>query len=820
MAQKSGNEPIGNKKSRNIKLNNRGSAMIFVMTILSLISILGVLAMSTALINVRMRGINRDSDKNFYYLETALDEIYARTGMMSSEILKSQYESILKKLYIEGADGFFQGEGTSGTDPVKNVNENANAALKLGFMEQIFEEFALTLNYEESGEMAITDEQILLDVSTILRGYSPTLGKKDLEVRLDSILVTKQTGSAAAPNDNFILKGLCLTYTDPESQIESALTVDLKINVPYVRFVNEGDAILDYVMVANKGIEINKSGTARQTDTFTGNIYGSQISIERADVKAKSGLIASKGTISVKNEGNLSVSPAIEGGKSHLWANGLELLYTSKLESDAVSMYVQDDMTLQGDNNAVKLSGDYYGYGNEGGNGLRKAAPDKSSAILLNDKSSVVDLTGLNSLMLAGRAYLRFNTAGSTSQYVYPMGESLAVRATQVMYLIPEECITIVGADGVSIKAGSNPVAFPEGADRITLKISVPSTQTGGPREGIFEVTREQVQGEGAAALGQENSENMAAFLVALNGKIYVYFNFASDAERSEYFEKFLEEQAGSFDALLKKGEVTGEQTGSEGESGIWINGGKAETGAGRVVTSGALYQVAGNGGAEGEHLFELLQTGTDGVSDSLKWVDYGRMLSASFENIQNNLAETMKVSGRIKSDSIGADALLPAGNYVRLNELKKLDWLYRTKEVDGNQCEVFLTGRDVEIIGKPGGGVTVKAPGGNQSMQGGLIVSYGDVTVDVKNGDVNFDGLIIAGGTIRIKGNEEKGTVNLTAAAQNYLSLLEEEEIAKYFYDYSDAASTVLNDYEDFVVKENWSRTGRERGGDADEEN
>ena len=56
--------------------------------------------------------------------------------------------------------------------------------------------------------------------------------------------------------------------------------------------------------------------------------------------------------------------------------------------------------------------------------------------------------------------------------------------------------------------------------------------------------------------------------------------------------------------------------------------------------------------------------------------------------------------------------------------------------------------------------------------------------------------------------------SARLTADGQTYEPILDREETAKYFYDYRDPASTVLNDYEDFVTRENWSRSGRERGG------
>ena len=44
------------------KLNNSGSAMILALTVLSMIAILGIMALSSALLNVRMRDLNRKSD--------------------------------------------------------------------------------------------------------------------------------------------------------------------------------------------------------------------------------------------------------------------------------------------------------------------------------------------------------------------------------------------------------------------------------------------------------------------------------------------------------------------------------------------------------------------------------------------------------------------------------------------------------------------------------------------------------------------------------------------------------------------------------------
>ena len=118
------------------KLNNAGSTMIMALTIVSLIAILGVMALSTALLNVKMRNLNRRSDKNFYYLETALDEIYAQTGRMASNILKENYVEVMGALYKDGY----------------RTNDEANLQLKSMFINDLLADEAFVI------EMPLSDD--------------------------------------------------------------------------------------------------------------------------------------------------------------------------------------------------------------------------------------------------------------------------------------------------------------------------------------------------------------------------------------------------------------------------------------------------------------------------------------------------------------------------------------------------------------------------------------------------------------------------------------------------------------------------------------
>lgn len=123
------------------------------------------------------------------------------------------------------------------------------------------------------------------------------------------------------------------------------------------------------------------------------------------------------------------------------------------------------------------------------------------------------------------------------------------------------------------------------------------------------------------------------------------------------------------------------------------------------------------------------------------------------------------------------------------------------------NGCCVLLSGDSVHVeLGAGGDSASVTTLGRTFSMDGGLVVSAKDIEI---GGEGAFNGLFMAAGQISVT-----GSARLTADGQTYEPILDREETAKYFYDYSDPASTVLNDYEDFVTRENWSRSGRERGG------
>lgn len=790
------------------KRNNAGSAMIMALTVISLIAILGVMALSTALLNVKMRNLNRRSDKNFYYLETALDEIYAQTGRMASNILKENYVEVVGSLYKDGY----------------RTNDEANLQLKSRFISALLSDDALGIEIPLSDENSETNRK---NAAEKLASFSDTIQEKELEVSIGSIILEKYTDQsselsgtdlksgkagimlAAAGTEVYsaiLFKDFCIVYTNPETGIESAITVDLKIAAPYVRFMNEGEALLDYVLAANGGIEVNVNGTGSPDNYFAGKIYGRSFTVEHSKTEVASSLFTSAGTLKVSKGADLTILPDENtGAQSRVWADGLLLDVSSALTAENASFFIKDDMTLSGDRNTVTLNGSYYGYGNEGdGRNLTKETPNKSSAIIINDRGSRLDMTGLDTLILAGRAYMRFDDT-ITDQDVYPMGESLAVKATQTIYLVPESSITLKW-NGKEEAAGSNPVLLPEeeAAYTLTLHVKLPEKMGGTEADYLIQVDNPKAadDSEKGISVAGYDREHSPAVPVILNGKIYIYYNFNSENDRRNYFHDYLKNDADSFDELLQKSGMTGgKSTESEFNGGILIEEGGSSP---QINTSGSLYQVAGKDEGEDGHLFQLLEKGQNGVSSSIEWANLIGNLDASFNNLKMNLAETDRVGGRAAEADTGLSAILPIGNYVKVDEVAKLHGEPVFLDADG--CYVLLSGDAVKVQLDDDGEATVSTLGRTYSMKGGLVVSAKEIEV---YGDGTFNGLLMAAGKISIA-----GSAKLTADGQTFEPILDRDGVAEYFYDYSDVASTVLNDYEDFVTRENWSRSGRERGG------
>ncbi len=236
------------KKIKN-KLNNRGSSIVMVVVALGFIGIVVGALLSAAGYAYRLKLQQKNAQDNFYYVEQAMQEIYAGVGSHTIEEMKSAYTYTLENMvHFDTKLGTY----------VTISDEEANQMFKSQFMMRIknssyFNQGTDTL--ADSLENFISNETVQLDKNKL------SVIKRDDEIIIKDVTLTRTQEYAKS-----VAEG---TYTQ-------TISADIVISEPDfdVKFNNlqmDYSAIFDYALVADMGIEINQnSGTNL---AIQGNLY-------------------------------------------------------------------------------------------------------------------------------------------------------------------------------------------------------------------------------------------------------------------------------------------------------------------------------------------------------------------------------------------------------------------------------------------------------------------------------------------------------------------------------------------------------------------
>jgi hypothetical protein len=342
------------------------------------------------------------------------------------------------------------------------------------------------------------------------------------------------------------------------------------------------------------------------------------------------------------------------------------------------------------------------------------------------------------------------------------MAESVAQKSTQSVYLMnPSE----IKVDDTVVS--SNPFPFPAKKDSITIKVAGKS----------YQVNKEDGSGLLKWAETADVYSDPAILYKDSGSKIYVFYNVDAQQSsgtgtinRKQFFETLVqsEDKAETFLNRLEN-------------SGNVIQVGVREGAASTVTSAGTIYTETVNNGSTG---YQFVDSGT---SSSIGTVSTVNLLKGSYSNLKTYLTRN-KPNGTGR----GAKETWPAGYYVRrqpgdsgVTELTPKDLSLKGTSIEGvkienGNCTITLnsdqTTRELVLAG---GDVTIRGSGTFE----GLILSFGNITID---------------GDVTLKADSEVVDAGLTAGA------------GSYFYDYSEAAATALNDYSAFVEESNWKRGRR----------
>ena len=721
------------------KKRNSGSSIVIVIIAMAMIGILATTLLWMSYINYKIK-VNDIRNKNsFYSAETVMEQIVAGLQKETSDAVAVAYQEVLSNWEELGSES------------------NRYSSFASMYLDTLVKH----LRDSEKGDGYYSRD--------ILEGYvDTTIWGNVNKTAWNNGTDETDASKAKAPvmelvnGNSLVLRNVFVSYMDGDRL--SIVSTDLCLDVPEIVFTQSGsiDDLYDYLLIGNQGISLTQ-GSGQVTGD--GSIYAG------TDDKGKGGIIInpasslainngryviSKGEIDVVGPGaGFIVRDAKETGSS-VYAKNLDLQSgTISLDSKT---YIANDLTLSGSGSKATLTKEYYGYGTSTAMGLESDPTDQenSSAIIINGQNSIVDMSGVNTLMLAGRAYIGTNTtkeeldqnaaaavedAGKKNEKAVLMGESITVKGGQIAYLVPTECLGIYNGETI---IGQNPLT----QDQAT-KMQAYKDQYGTDfKEVDFTRPVGRLGGQSLAFFGVADMDHIRKVSTQYVGggtesKSLTYYYLVMDADNAaKYYQTYYLNGSNkeSIDHYFKKyatgGILLGDYTSAQNSYTI----------LGNALVSDALSQ-------SGVSLLASTNTTTNTMAPAEVFQKSGEIANV-YKGLTTNLSEDGASASTFRNafDSVIKDKITTkqADGTDHVDTIQE----YLVNNGTGGTME-FTTEDGLKGIITTGNYTLSSATGGASKVR--LIVSLGDITIDR-----NFTGLAIAKGTITIKGAITNGASSL----------------------------------------------------------
>jgi len=246
------------------KLKNQGNSYIMVVATISFLAVLVAAMLVAVALCYRLKAYDINARDNFYYLEQAMDEIYAGVGADAMKHLNTAYDDTVEVLV------YFDPETQA---YVTMKNDEANRILKNTYMKLVKDDanYKTSDNVKEhlnsfiSNVYNATDnpEGVLLTVGNVNVGNEDELVITNLILKREAVYSTmnarKQADGSVGAGDTFV----------------QTITTDLVIGKPefdvnFNTIDSDLSELYKFAFLADKGVEI---GNATTDVNITGNVY-------------------------------------------------------------------------------------------------------------------------------------------------------------------------------------------------------------------------------------------------------------------------------------------------------------------------------------------------------------------------------------------------------------------------------------------------------------------------------------------------------------------------------------------------------------------
>ena len=532
------------------KLNNQGSTLLTVIICIALIGILGSMMLSVTMTNLQMKIVERGAKENFYSCEVAMEEI--KVGI--EEVAAEQISTIYKEVIMKNFASYLSYTNEDARNKyIKNMVA-IEIVKQLGIVEASTPEYnILTGATKVSANLAIFTGYLTAPPSSTT--IDVTIGT---DLNTTPIYCTAiNVGTESDVVETVIIEDVSVKMT--KNDYQTSITSNIVITLPNFTFDEDivvGDPettyhlvapFEGYALVADGGIiSDNITIGTNTTNTVTGDVYAGEAGItvdsqvmdshsHALNINAKN--IVTRGNITVEDTGELVIR-GIGADIPLVWADNLVTrtsnMYmgsTWKTTMDIAGVcLIKDDLTLDGNNSEVIIDGAYVGY--------TGTHTEEGSSIIINGTGSSMDLQGLHSLILAGRAHVSIDDPLKEADIL--TGESIAFKSNQKAYLIPGKFIE---------NTNHNPVTQ---ADILANANIVPLVNFSSAEITDMLYASYLATPQMKIAAKQTIEGNVATILR------YYYLNFASGLVADQYLQEYLRRDPTALDVMepFKLGQV------------------------------------------------------------------------------------------------------------------------------------------------------------------------------------------------------------------------------------------------------------------------
>ena len=773
------------------KLNNRGASLIAVLVAIVVVGVMGSVVMQLTITNLQMKEVERQSKRSFYSAEDFMGYFTNQINVKSAKQLQEAFNDMLAmyKTVSQSELGLRKAFSKAYLDRMISVFGVVDPAPN---QEKVSEEVVYELGYFNVA--AVTDlvyDPASVDVSTVVPDtlrdtakygfYFPELSSDHTDCTPEGFYHADYTAGT------FTLSGICVYAKDANGNYTKIKT-DLVFHTPDVNLngSNVVKEFMRYSLIADKQIVFTQDGTSVDGNVYAGDsgilcnhdCFGSLIGkkiVTRGDIAAMG---SDDGVFQVGNPSNSSYS--------QIWVQNYKTLNDSAMGAQLYisgDSYVADDLSVDGDNSVVVITGGYYGYNfQENYLGANVAPTDSaySSAIMINGKNAMVDLTDLSSLMVYGRSYVGRNKNVDSGSNDIRMGEAIAVKSNQIAYYVPNDCVVggILDKDAYRTYSG----------------VDVSSYVTGnGVTEYHFKDNNGVEQTSYYLKFGSDQAANNFYFDYFNNKKVSMLQKASRYISGSPRTFTIAHDDGTTESVSHYSLQITTENKVMRGDY-IYTDA------SGNLVT--AKWSIPGGYWSEGQTYHEYakdhairyksLVLSLEDKNDP-DWAGSVRLTDAD-PNLYDNLIDSDQWNGFFSAHSA---ELVDGTKFVQ-------SWKENEDDPDSGIILALIN----NTRNDPGQAYTIPDTLNGVSVVGGLVIANGDVNVPS-----NFRGTIISGGVIKLNngGCEVKADEVLISTMISKDAMLKSNALfAKLFKDYSESAEDVMSgsSIEKYMTFDNWTKS------------